>query len=166
MAMSRERKIFTAVLLVAGAALAIDRGFLGITGAKAAHADELPLAAKAAEAKPVIPTVTLAGRLKQFADVEKNVDLLEVTLQHPQAQPEVPQHAATPVIEDQRPDFVAQHHLSAISTTARGANAIINGRAVAVGEELAGFRLVEVTRDGAFFEGPGGSVELHLPKAR
>ncbi|MBX3390019.1 MAG: hypothetical protein KF691_11280 [Phycisphaeraceae bacterium] len=166
MAMSRERKVYAAVVLVAGAVLAVDRGFFGVTGASSAHAAEaeiVPLTARTA--KPAAQVPTLATRLKQLGSVPRTVDLLEVTLQRtvPVEIAELP--AATPV-EDSRQQFASTHHLSAIASTGRSANAVINGRAVTVGEVIAGFTLTEVTREGAVFSGPGGLVELHLPPVR
>lgn len=167
MAMSRERKVIAAVLLVAGAALAVDRGFLGVSGPSSAHASEMPAPdAPSRTAKTPAPTVTLASRLKQLGDVSRSVDLLETTLQRPVVAIE---HAEAPTpapIEDLRETFAASHHLSALASTGRGANALINGRAVSIGESIGGYTLTEVTRDGAVFSGPGGTVELHLPKAR
>ncbi len=167
MAMSRERKVFAAVLLVAGAALAFDRGFLGVSGAKPVHAAELPVFEAASRTpKTSVATVTLASRLKQLGDVSRSVDLLEPTLQRPE--PEIehePLPAAAPA-EDLRQNFASAHHLSALASNGRGANALINGRAVSIGESIGGYTLTEVTRDGAVFSGPGGTVELHLPKAR
>lgn len=166
MAMSRERKVYAAVALVAGAVLAIDRGFFGVTGAKSAHAAEaeiMPVAVRGAKATAQTPT--LAARLKQLGNVPRTVDLLEVTFQRA-APVEIVERPAAAPIEDTRQQFAASHHLSAIAATGRGANALINGRAVSVGEVVDGYTLTEVTRDGAVFSGPGGLVELHLPSAR
>jgi len=167
MAMSRERKVFAAVLLVAGAGLAFDRGFLGVSGAKPVQAAEMPVIELASHSgKTVIQPVTLATRLKKLGDVSRNVDLLESTLQRQVAPVE---HEVLPVqapVEDLRQTFAAAHHLTAIASNGRGANALINGRAVSIGEEIAGYTLTEVKRDGAVFSGPGGTVELHLPPAR
>jgi len=167
MAMSRERKVFAAVLLVAGAALAVDRGFIGVSGARSAHAAEMPAAdAPGRTAATPVQTVTLASRLKQLGEVSRSVDLLETTLQRPVAVIEHTEAPAPAPVEDLRETFAAGHHLSALASTGRGANALINGRAVSIGETIGGYTLTEVTRDGAVFSGPGGTVELHLPKAR
>lgn len=166
MAISRERKVYAAVLLVAGAVLAIDRGFFGVTGAKSAHAAEaeiVPVSTRTVKTAGQAPT--LATRLKQLGNVPRTVDLLEVTFQRT-APVEVIEQPAPAPIEDTRQQFAAAHHLSAIASTGRGANALINGRAVTVGEVVAGYTLKEVTREGAVFSGPGGLVELHLPPVR
>ncbi|MBN8597134.1 MAG: hypothetical protein J0L78_05625 [Planctomycetes bacterium] len=167
MAISRERKIYAAVLLVGGAALAIDRGFLGVSGPKQVHAAELPTAEVTSRAPRIAAsTVTLADRLKQLGEVPRTIDLLETTLQRAAPEVEIAAPAAPAPTEDLRESFAASHHLSAVASTAKGSNALVNGRAVSVGESIGAFILVEVTRDGAVFTGPGGRVELHLPKSR
>lgn len=167
MAMSRERKVYAAVLLVVGAALAFDRGFVGVSGAKPVHAAEMPVAElPGRNAKPVVATVTLASRLKQLGEVPRTVDLLETTLQRPAPLIEIEETPdAAPEI-DLRQQFASSHHLSALASNGRGANALVNGRAVSIGESIAGYTLTEVTRDAAVFSGPGGKVELHLPPSR
>lgn len=168
MAMSRERKVFMAVLLVAGAALAVERGFLGVSGAKPVHAAEISVIAPA---EPVTASVTpgaqsfatLSARLKKLGAFPKDADLLAPTLQHEHIVEEVVAKVQEPVREDGRKQFAASHHLSAVTATARGSNALVNGRAVMLGEEIGGYRLVEVTRDGAIFAGAEGRVELRLP---
>lgn len=167
MAMSRERKVYAAVLLVGSAALAIDRGFLGVSGPKQVHAAELPAAEAAARApRTMVNTVTLSDRLKQLGDVPRTVDLLESTLQRAAPQVEVLAPVASTPAEDLRQTFAASHHLTAVASTAKGSNALINGRAVSVGESIGAFTLTEVTREGAIFTGPGGTVEFQLPKSR
>lgn len=167
MAMSRERKVFAAVLMVAGAALAVDRSFFGVSGAKPVHAAELPVAEAAVRsAGSSLPTVTLASRLKQLGDASHRIDLLETTLKRPAPEVELESQPAPAPAEDLRQLFASTHHLTALATTGKGANALINGRAVSVGESISGYTLTEVTRDGAVFAGPGGTVELHLPKTR
>lgn len=169
MGMSRERKVFMAVLLVAGAGLAVDRGFLGVSGAKPVHAAEISVIApeeqpKAQAATPAAQSfATLAARLKKLGSFPNEADLLAPTLQHVHVVEEPIVKVQEPVREDRRKQFVASHHLSAVTATARGSNALVNGRAVMLGEEIGGYRLVDVTRDGAIFEGAEGRVELRLP---
>ncbi|MGH7243437.1 MAG: hypothetical protein ACREJD_08485 [Phycisphaerales bacterium] len=167
MAMSRERKVYGAVLLVVGAGLAFDRGFLGVSGASPVHAAELPVTqASSSTTKSSAQIPTLASRLKQLGDVSRDVDLLATTLQRQPAAIETEAKIAPARIEDLRQTFTAGHHLSAIAANGRGANALVNGRAVSIGEEIGGYTLTEVKRDSAVFSGPGGSVELHLPQTR
>lgn len=171
MAISRERKVVVAVLLVAGAGLAVDRGFMGVSGPTPAHASEIsPVpATEPSTRKAPSPTnqtfTTLSARLKKLGEVQMDNDLLASTLQR---EPAEEPKAVFPerVVEDGRRQFIASHHLSAIATTTRGSNALVNGRAVLIGESIDGYRLIEVTRAGAVFEGPEGRVELPLPASR
>jgi len=167
MAMSRERKVYAGVLLVVGAALAFDRGFVGVSGAKPVHAAEMPVAEPARQSsKPAIATVTLASRLKQLGEVPRTVDLLETTLQRSAPAIEIEEAPIAAPEADLRQQFASAHHLSALASNGRGANALVNGRAVSIGESIAGYTLTAVTRDAAVFSGPGGTVELHLPPSR
>ncbi|MBX3380364.1 MAG: hypothetical protein KF805_09715 [Phycisphaeraceae bacterium] len=165
--MSRERKIYAAVLLVAGAGLAADRAFLGISGARPVQAAEFPSGQPPERSGPIaIATPTLASRLKLVGDVPRTVDLLEATLQRLPAPVEAEVQPVRDQAADLRGQFASSHHLSALASNGRGANALINGRAVSIGEEIGGYVLTEVTREGAVFSGPGGTVELKLPQAR
>lgn len=169
MAMSRERKIYAAVLLVVGAGLAADRAFFGVSGARPVHAADIPVAEQTERSTPAAVSVqTLAARLKQVGDVPQTVDLLETTLQRQPVATEVEVQPETERAqpEDRRSQFAATHTLSALASNGRGANALINGRAVSIGEEIGGYVLTEVTREGAILTGPGGTVELKLPSAR
>ncbi len=170
MPISPQRKAYAAVLLIAGSALAVDRGFFGVSGASPAHAAELgqplqPTRAVAKAPSKTPATLTLAKRLKQLGDVPREVDLLEGTLQRAV---EIPAKAPPQVDvgEDSRKRFALTHHVSALASKSRGSNAVVNGRAVRIGEEIDGFRLVDVTRTAAVFHGAGGTIELTLPASR
>jgi hypothetical protein len=59
-------------------------------------------------------------------------------------------------------EFAEKHKLTATAVSAHGRSAIINGQCIAIGQSLAGFRLVAVERNWADLTAEGVSVRLQL----
>ncbi|MBY0112666.1 MAG: hypothetical protein K2Y21_07585 [Phycisphaerales bacterium] len=173
MALTREQKVYLSVLFVAGAALAVDRLFLGVTNpavAAAANAIQEVASSKPLEASSQEPaSARFAARLRAAAGDSANnpvSDLFATRLVKSPASAEAAPMNAAPVSSAASIDaFKAAHRVSALAS-GKGAYAVINGRTVRLGEALGGMTLIEVTREHAVFEGDGHRVELSLVEAR
>lgn len=167
MALTREQRIYLSVLAVAGAALAADRLFFGVTNpAVAAAANAIEQVA----AKPIEPvnqepaSARFAARLRAAAGTAEGnpvENLFAVRLVHEMKEPESAPAAAANAAQLNGDAFRLAHRLSAVAA-GKGAYAVVNGRTIRVGEEIAGMTLIEVTREAAVFEGSGVRVELSV----
>ena len=74
--------------------------------------------------------------------------------------------AAGPSAQQAEAEFRASHKLNGVSIANNGRVAIIDGRAMAVGQSVDGRTLVEVTDRSATFRSAGGDIVLNLPQKR
>ena len=116
MAISRERQVYAAVLVLAGGALVIDRGFIGMTGAKTVHAAEMPpnsqstpQPASARSTSSPGPASSLAFRLRQVALPADEADLFEATLRKPHPETPAPAHPEPRPSDEGRKQFASSH---------------------------------------------------------
>ncbi len=188
MKLTRERKVYVAVLSAAGAIWGIDRVLLS-GGPQGAHAGviEQPAAAivpteKAARASGEVPSreraaastsaadrtahPTLASRLETLSRKLNEKDPLSGAsglFEEPAwARPAVVEKApaADSALDDA--EFLASHDLTALLTVEGKPMAIINGKLLKLGESIGGYRLVEIQRDAAHFENGRVSVRLAI----
>ncbi|MCE9591975.1 MAG: hypothetical protein K8S99_15820 [Planctomycetes bacterium] len=184
MKLSRERKVFLGILGLGLTALAADRFVISPTGPRSAQASiasvvqdsatqaqPVPAAPEAATA-PIAPanTVRVAHQLESFgqeqglrADETANAFQPSAAwLAEDEASAPKPQSLA-PVGPPPAQAFTAAHKLNGVMAKGGGGYAIINGRAVTVGQTVDGFRLVEVSRRSAVFQSSTGEqAELTL----
>jgi hypothetical protein len=167
MALTREQRIYLSVLAVAGAALAADRLFFGVTSpavAAAANAIE-QVATKPLEPVTQEPaSARFAARLRAAARSTDDApvdNLFAVRLVHENKAEQPAPAAASNAVRLNADAFRLAHRLSAVAT-GKGAYAVVNGRTVRMGEEIDGMSLIEVTREAAIFEGSGVRVELSV----
>lgn len=169
MALTREQRIYLSVLAVAGAALAADRLFFGVTNPAVAAAANVieQVAAKPNEPVNQEPaSARFAARLRAAAGQPEHTpveDLFAVRLvREPKA---VEAEESAPPAQPSGEGFRLAHRVSAVAT-GKGAYAVVNGRTIRLGEEIVGMKLVEVTREAAIFEGGGARVELSVVAER
>jgi len=74
-----------------------------------------------------------------------------------------PEPVAAP--PDPAEGFGQRHSLSSVILMGAGGSAVVDGRAVRVGQELDGFRLLRLTPTGAIFQSGDRQVELRLRPA-
>jgi hypothetical protein len=188
MKITRERKIFGGLLIVALAALAFDQLGGGGTSSDIASAAvagqenaSALLLASSASASPATRSnsnaaadePSLAQRLKAAAPIAATVspDHIRDVFRIPRAwlgngQPApVTQDAATLAAER----FAQSHKLSAVSKSASGGGAgglagiaVVDGNLLHPGAVVDGFKLVAVTRTSAIFDCGGAQVVLQL----
>jgi hypothetical protein len=171
MKLTRERKIFVAVLGLALAALVTDR--LTSTSDSAAAAAEsdrssLLLASSSTATSsgkgpsisaPAGDELSLARRLAaavsaaKVGDERGGRDLFRVPAKWSK-EVEVNSAEAARVAAEQ---FARSHRLGAIAHNAGGAVAVVDGKLLHTGAVVDGFRLLNIARDSAVFQGPGGA---------
>ncbi|MBX9737156.1 MAG: hypothetical protein K2X32_09545, partial [Phycisphaerales bacterium] len=188
MKLTRERKVYVAVLSAAGAIWGIDRVVLS-GGPQNAHAGVVhqtvapkvdraaivaddaatrssaraPAPARAADrtAQP-----TLASRLKELSQRVAEGDRLNASsglFEEPAwAKPAVIDKAKAVDPAATEAEFRDSHELTAVLTVAGKPMAIINGRLLQIGETLGGYRLAEIQRDAVLLERGQASVRLAL----
>ena len=190
MKMTRERKIYGAMLCLGVAALAADKLFFAPTEAPAQSAANLLITnhpqhpAVIAHNKPVVmpqieapskepPLVglkALADRMRAMAEVER-LDLKDA---RDAFRPPVEwvgniaagtQAAQSSVVggSDAIKTFQERHHLIAVLKSSKGGMAILDGKSVRPGQSVDGFKLVRVGENSAVFESSGKTVEMQLP---
>lgn len=187
MKLTRERKILMAVLCLGGGALLVDRVLLedGQTAPQSAAAEQAAFEAHAPDAvsdeTEGIMQATMALLSESAEEPMLNERLRETAVAHdasplqprdafaPSAawrEPEAPEPTAEPTSSDPASAkevaerFRAQHRLDAIMAEGIAGLAIINGRAVRVGQQVQGFTLKRVGQRAAVFT--DGMVEVEL----
>ena len=154
MNLSRNQKRYAYILGACALAFLVDRLFLS-TGEAEAGEQEGPGATTPATATtrdPLliasIPRTPLADRFATLAE-ERSIDLTNMSdpFQVPaEWYPDEP-GATGPVVETDHPDvdvFRKTHRLNAVMALESGGHAIVDGRRLGIGQELDGFRLVEI----------------------
>jgi hypothetical protein len=180
MTLSRKHKLLFAVLGVAVAALLVDWLFLRdeTTGPSQAQAsvnapavvpeaappDPVPEPPAAAAATPDTEQPPLADRLRKVAET---LGLDPTDMRDAFVPPEdwlselKPPEAVAPQ-RDLAGEFAQEHRLTSVILIGTGGSAVVDGRAIRVGQELDGFRLTRLTPGGAVFQSGDSQVELRL----
>ena len=184
MALTKERKVLLGLLGSAGLILGLDQLFLGPPKQAAAT---VPESAPDPQALPSSQTSTTSETTTTMvapaADSSSAVSSWNERLAalHADAKPEDELDTATgssvaldpfakPTTNRSDADaritasqFASQHRLSAVVTSNSVGVAMVNGKAVRVGEEISGYRLVRVDTRSAEFESGGDIVRLEIP---
>lgn len=183
MGLSTERKVFVAVLAVAGAALVIDRGILGPSEATAsldASVAEVPVQPgedAGAPAVPVKKSESMARILMQRIEgIESQTGdqslsaafslekFMSPTTTEQEVQPgthEADTLSMLNIIVSDTPDLPS---LTAVMPSNNGGGAVLNGKLVRVGDTLqSGFKLVEVRERSVILELDGGVYPIQMP---
>ena len=189
--MTRERKIYGALLCLGLAALTADKLFFAPAEAPAETASNLLIAPAPAQRnvviarnKPVVwaPAVAqpkehnpiglaaLAARMHDMAEVERldladAKDAFQAPISWTGEQKPQTQPSLDPVspLFDPAAAFRDKHHLIAVLKSSKGGMAILDGRSVRPGQSVDGFKLLRVGDRSAVFQSNGKSVELELP---
>ncbi len=170
MRISRERKIY-AVLI--GAA-AVGLGAVFFISGPGAKMTEAAAAAVEPETKPLAKATTepadggnsllsLASKLKSFETSHKidiPADAFKPSSIWAAARPKVDVAIATTQAVDA---FKGTHQLSAVLVAGTRSEAIIDGRTVALGQTVDGYKLAAVTPKTAMFVSGGNKVLLRVP---
>jgi hypothetical protein len=175
--LTKERKIYLGLLGLGIVALGADRLTRNAPADKAREADAaVPLVAPAAavpraadKPSPHAPTTaparaSLAALLRRCAatrpaPARQSADVFRVSAAWPGAVAPAAAAAARP---DPVARFRAAHRLTGVLLSDDDRRAIIDGRALAVGERLDGFTLVSVDKDRAVLAAKQGRVILTL----
>ena len=171
MKLTKSQKVYVAVMCLSLACLAIDRLWLGGAASSPATAEAAPLLMAAAapeiaagpEATPAaaqpVPSIqidpgpSLAERLETLA-TDHEVPVADIGggfLDAPDwiSLPAEPVRQAAPAIS-RAEQFAARHQLSGVLVGRQGL-AMVDGRAVRVGQKINGFKLINVTEKAARF---------------
>jgi len=179
MELTKERKVYLAILATAGAVLAADQ--LLSTGPRSADASERasepadtpPAAADDPVADQSPPASEPVGSENVLADWNERarhaLDAVRSDDGAPDAAdalnpPSRPDQAAQPA--DPADGFARRHRLTAILVGEGRGVAMIDGRPVRVGESLDGLVLVALEDRAAVFEHEGERLRLELPTAQ
>ena len=187
MKMTRERKIYGALLCLGVAALAADKLFFSPAEAPAASllvqnngprpavvAHNKPVVAPAAEPQPkdqpLMGLGALADRMRGMAEAER-LDLADAkdAFRPPVAWvgniavPTQTQQQSGLGPGDAISAFREKHHLIAVLKSSKGGMAILDGKSVRPGQSVDGFKLLRVCENSAVFESNGKTVEMQLP---
>ncbi len=174
MAWNPQRKVYVSVLALAGAALIVDRFFLGASSvsgpAPAAASQEFAVPQRTAAEKIQQPTKDepiagdLAARLEALRQPGDTGDLFYCGFAPPRAQLDAPAPVeAAPAFDTEA--FIASHPLSAVMRGNGGSLAVIGKRVLRVGDTLDGLTLVRIENQSAVFEGAGTPVVITVGRA-
>lgn len=182
MKLNKSQKVYVIILAVAAVGFLVDRVLL-VPGASGPAQVQAGAVHRTPSGRPQPPTTeppaataSVAKRLARFNDVRQfdittvrealspsPTWLAELQLPEPGPKPEASQPVAVaPVQMSPTERFIRRHRLKSTIRRDNGGWALIDGHIVEVGQEFDGYRLVEVTDDGAVFESDQGRVELRL----
>jgi hypothetical protein len=166
MKVTRERKIYAAVLGLALLGFTLDRTIFGgshdaqADAAAQAEAALVPTTAPTASVTPAGDDVPLAARLASAVN-DANFD--PATIRVPFSA-QLPWLAATQI--DAPPSsaelFVQKHNLTAVMGSGQSGYAIIDGACVRIGRSLEGFKLTAIDAKSVTFEAGSSRVKLQL----
>jgi len=172
MKVTRERKIYAAVVIVAVLGLVLDRTIYGSHEDLAADAQQAEAALVAPATSPatagaVADEPSLATRLANTATEQHVADASDIQVpfktQIAWLMPARIEQAAVisgPSVAEQ---FSQRHTLTAILGNSTSGTAIVDGYCIRVGRSFDGFKLIAVDRASATFEASGGTqVKLQL----
>jgi hypothetical protein len=185
MGLSTERKVFLAVLAVAGAALIIDQGILGPSEASALPDMPTPSAEAVIPEAPV-PSVPATKSSETMAQVlmdrldgiqsergkghslsaafslERFID--EPELAQGEGATSEPQSVGNRMLDLIVADAPQMPTLSAVMPASNGGGAVLNGKLVRVGGQVTGgFTLVEVRERSVILSHDGRNYPLEMP---
>lgn len=187
--MTRERKIYGALLCLGLAALGADKLWFTPADATAQSASNLlvtrpqhpaviahinpvvaPRSNGPSKDEPLVGLGALAERMHAMAEVER-LDLADAKDVFRPPVEWVGNLAATPQADHSTvvagPDPVAsfreRHHLIAVLKSSKGGMAILDGKSVRPGQTVDGFKLVRIEENAAVFEANGRTVDMQLP---
>ena len=183
MKLTKQRKIYLAILALALVALAVDRLLSpsgGTAPSEARASSDAPAAQRPApearkpEAKATAkdaPSASsvLADRLEEMRR-EKGLDLADAAavpdaFTAPKSWPAVSGAGQATPRQSLAEKFAASHRLEAVMLGSESNYAVVNGRCLRVGETLDGFRLVAIGKQSATFDSEGLQVRLTLEKS-
>lgn len=169
MALSKERKILLGLLGSAGLILVVDQVLLGPPQNAQAESMALPPPAVAAASpapQATQPKPTQGGAKDAQAIGDWN-EKLKATLKDEAEgvpNPFQPGASSTALPGTLSPQaFQREHKLSAVLTSGEVSVAMVNGRAIRIGEEVSGYRLLRVDARSAEFVAGDQIVKLLLP---
>ena len=170
MKVTRERKIYAAVVAIALLGLVLDRTIYGSrdTGADAAQPapDALLIAPATAPiaAASGVEELSLATRLANTASQERVLGGSDINepfkSQIAWLTPVRAEAPATGPTEAEQ--FQQKHTLTAVLGTGQSGYVIVDGACVRIGRSIDGFKLVAVDRGSATFESNGARIKLVL----
>jgi hypothetical protein len=157
MKLTKERKIYAGLFVLAACAFAGDQLFSGpkeaaasVDAAVVATAQAAPAAAGATKPNPHSANTTqLAQRLRALDHEEA---LSASALSDPFKLSKTWDGAALAQGDGSISSFIQRHRLTAVMVSGVRGSAIIDGELVRVGQSLEGFKLVEVSTKSAMFE--------------
>ncbi|MEO1279191.1 MAG: hypothetical protein AAFV77_09565 [Planctomycetota bacterium] len=177
MVLTKERKVLFGLLGSAGLILGIDQLFLGPP--QRATADVPATAPAPAAAMPpsqtAVPTTgTATPGTSAPVDPSAGVNLWNDRLEQVHAEADGSSDAVDPFSASAESDsasgititparFASDHTLSAVVTSGAVGVAMVNGRAVRIGDEISGYRLIRVDTRSAEFQAGEEVVRLDLP---
>ena len=182
MRMTRERKVYAAVLAVAVTALGADKFIFAPPESRAMSQAELLVHAPAPDAQPaplvarpepqisptaqagtLVPLAALAERVQHVTEArrlepEQVIDIFHTPAGWAKTLPNGPDAAAV---------FAARHQLVAVLKSSRGGVAVVTSgasrKSLRIGQQLDGFTLVAIADRSITLHSPQGTVELPLP---
>ena len=178
MKLTRERKIFGAVLVLALGFLGYDQlsggGATADEAANAASGDLLLASASTSSNKPALTPSNSSGEISlasRLEDLAQKTDATSPGQLRDAFRPvsgwlSKPAPARTVVEVSAADKFVAEHKLTAISTNATGASvAVVDGTLLHVGAAIDGYRLISINGPHALFESSSDGARARLTLA-
>ena len=170
MKVTRERKIYAAVVVIALLGFVLDRTIYGSReqppSADAAQSALVGPSTSPVTANAAVEELSLAARLANTAAEQQVSDASDIQVPFKSqiawlmpAQPEQPATAAAPSVAEQ---FGQRHTLTAVLGNGTTGTAIVDGNVVRVGRCIDGFKLISVDRASATFESNGVHAKLPL----
>ena len=185
MKMTRQRKVYAAVLLLGVGALAADKIFFSPPSTAAQDPSAMLLASTPHSPAPaakhavqpkeanLLGLGALADRMRKVAESERldlgdSADVFRAPASWIQQKQS---HEASQATTQPDPGaiFRDRHHLAAVLRSTHGGIAVLDatsgskGRAIRIGQTLDGFKLIAVGERSATFASASGRVELELP---
>lgn len=173
MKLTRERKIFGAVLVIALGGLGWDqlRGSSPASADASAEADSLLMATTGSSNKSALHSATagdevsLASRLTSLAQATGTTSPATIRDVFKPANTWLSNALGSNTTVAAADKFALQHKLSTISQNASGGGvAVVDGKMLNVGAKIDGYKLISVNRQAAIFQAPDGArAQLKLP---
>jgi hypothetical protein len=178
MKITKERKVYGAVLVLAVAALGADKMFSGPSvargsasmGQTAASPHKVIIAADKSVPtghSNLVGLAALADRMQEVNRAERlELEKVEDIFHAPATWTKPPPKAAAVPAVDPTVTFTSNHHLIALLKGSRGGVAVLDGaghRSLRIGQSVDGFRLMRIGERSATFTSAQGTAELTLP---
>jgi len=178
MVLTKERKVLLGLLGSAGLILVVDQLLLGPPQNASANSAEAPMPASPTPAAPTQPTPASTNDLDQSQHLNDktapkvaqwNDRLEQIVVASEQSPDDIDPFSMRPRVRDTPTDIVdpetfeVRYVLSAVMTSEEGGIAMVNGKSVRVGQEIAGYRLMRVDARSAEFHAGDRVAVLKLP---